>query len=136
MQRIIFLTLLISLVSCFEPENEISLTGTWHFFDETDWVIIDDTLVLNEDGSFYSREYHFYKWMDTVPYNLSRYGSYTVINSSQIEFSTDSIPLYSNIDTLVIDTLVYHQCENDELYIDSFHWGNGEASKYIRLRME
>ena len=124
------------LISCFEPENDMSIIGTWHFFDETDWAIVDDTLVLNEDGSFYSREYHFYKWMDTVAYDLSRYGNYTVINSSQIEFTTDSIPIYSDIDTLVIDTLICHQCDNDVLYIDSFRWGNSEVSKFVRLKME
>jgi len=136
MKRIIFLSLFIPLVLCFEPENDVSLIGTWHFFNETDWAIIDDTLVLYENGSFYSHEYRFFKGIDTVPYSLSRYGNYAVINSYQIEFTTDSIPIYSDIDTLVIDTLVYHQCENDVLYIDSFHWGNGEASKFIRLRVE
>lgn len=136
MKRIIFISLFIPLVMCFEPENDVSLIGTWHFADETYWAFINDTLVIHEDGSFYSHEIHGYKWMDTVPYSLSRYGNYTVINSSRIEFTTDSIPIYSDIDTLVIDTLVYHQCENDVLYIDSFHWGNGEASKFIRLRVE
>lgn len=136
MKRIIFLSLLTTLLSCFEPGNKISLIGTWHFFDETKWVIINDTLVFNKDGSFYSHEFHFDKWLDTVAYSLSRYGNYSVMSSSQIEFTTDSIPIYSNIDTLVIDTLLFHQCDNDELYIDSFRWGNSEVSKFVRLKME
>jgi hypothetical protein len=106
------------------------IRGTWKYegLDDPVWwsTYISETLVINEDYSFYQTEYIDFLFIDTAAYCARLWGHIEILNSQIIKFNVDSaspnelkfdrdIPFkFNNDDTLHIG--IYYTLGNEKLY--------------------